>query len=80
MMQLLFFILIGILTMLAMEFQINVLAAGRLDHYILAVVLYSLLLFLFYFIGKLIDRRFSPKMADVAYYLMAGLFGLIVVE
>ncbi len=78
--QLLRFILIGILTMFAMEFQINVLGHGRLDHFAMAVGFYVFLLTLFFFIGQSLDRKISPKHVDVIYSLIGGLFGLLVVE
>ncbi len=71
------FILVGLLTVLAGEFQVNVLVFGKeIDEYFSVLLIYAFLLALMYLFGKFLEKKVSPKRVDVIYYITAGLFGL----
>jgi hypothetical protein len=71
------FLFIGIITMLAGEFQINVLVLNKgVSAFLMSIGLYIALLLVAYAVGKLLERIFSEKRVDVIYYFLGALFGL----
>lgn len=73
------YISIGLLTVLAGEFQVQVLAAQKgLGGLFSTLLLYVFFLALMYAVGKFLDKKISQKNGDVVYYLVGGLFGLAI--
>lgn len=72
------FISIGLLTVFAGEFQVQVLAAQKgMEGFVSTLVLYAFFLAAMYVVGVFCDRKNSPK-RDVYYYFVGGLFGLVI--
>jgi len=72
------FIFIGLLTVFAGEFQVQVLAAQKgIGGFLSTLVLYSFFLAVMYAVSRFFDRKNSPK-KEVLYYFVGGLFGLAI--
>lgn len=73
------YILAGLLTVVAGEFEVNVLVLRKgPGAFFGALFLYVLALTLMYMVGKFIEARASAKNADAVAYLIGGAFGLSV--
>jgi hypothetical protein len=71
------YILLGVASMASAEFQGNVLLRGSLVNFFLAMlVVYAPLSAIAYQVGK----RITSKHADLWFYAVGGLFGLLVIE
>ncbi|MCX6797377.1 MAG: hypothetical protein NTX98_02765 [Candidatus Doudnabacteria bacterium] len=72
------FVFAGLLTMIAGEFQVNVLVLNKgANDYLTTIFLYLPFFVIMYLFGVFCDRKFSPKRADLFCYFFGGLFGLI---
>ena len=73
------FILAGLLTVLAGEFQVNVLVSHKgIGAYIATLVLYIFFLLLVYVLNTFLERNISSQKIDVVYYFVGGICGLAV--
>lgn len=78
-MKLIKFIIVGLLVTLSGEYQLNILVQKQpFGNYIMVFVIYTILLYIFYFIGKFLDKRYPSGKSDLIYYFIAGLIGLSV--
>lgn len=67
----------GLLTVLAGEFQVNILVSHKgIGAYISTLVLYTFFLLFMYVLNKFLERHISSKNIDVAYYFVGGACGL----
>jgi hypothetical protein len=78
-MNLIKFIITGLLVTLAGEFQINILVQHQpLGKYLMVFVVYRILLSIFYTLGKFLDKKFTSNKSDLLYYFIAGFTGLLI--
>ncbi len=73
------FILFALLTIAAGEFQNLALLHGNPFFFLGALVVYSIVAIVFYFIGKVLDK-ITGRRADIFGYFIAGLIGLVIIE
>ena len=71
------YVLFVVASMASAEFQTNVLLRGNLIGWVLAMVIVYAGLSA---IGWLIDRQVDSPLADIGFYFLGGLFGLVIIE
>ena len=65
--------------MLSGEFQINAILMGHPEFFLLAVGLYIIIVILFYWIGRGLDKL-TPKNADIIGYFLTGILSVLIIE
>lgn len=77
-MTLIKFIFIGLLVTFSGEYQINILIQHEsLGKYLPVFIIYTILISIFYYFGKFLDKKFLSAKADLIYYFISGFVGLI---